>query len=169
MTDYPLLFVTFGLPGAGKSYAARCFQPFGFYYHDGDLDLPETMKAAIADSLPINDTMRDTFFQQLIASTERHYREYPCMVVAQTFIKEKYRLLFLERFPGARFVLVEAETTVREMRLARRDNQPLDPDYARRMTLIFDPPRIPHSVMRNDVDGSAHLMAQIQVLVGYQD
>jgi gluconate kinase len=162
----PLLFVTFGLPGAGKSYAARCFEPFGFYYHDGDLDLPDVMRAAIAASQPIDDTMRDEFFRRLIASTESLHRQHPRMVVAQTFIKEKYRLLFLERFPAARFVLVEAQEAVREMRLAHRSHQPLNADYARRMTQIFDPPRIPHSVLTNDVDGDESLKAQIAELLG---
>ncbi len=166
MTHSSQLFVTFGLPGSGKSYAARCFEPFGFFYHDGDDDLPHTMRAAIAASQPINDTMRDEFFQQLIAHTEHLYRQHPRMVVAQTFIKEKYRLLFLAHFPAARFVLVEAQASIRELRLERRDNQPLDADYARRMTTLFDPPRIPYSVITNDMDGSAHLMVQIKTLLG---
>jgi gluconate kinase len=159
------LFVTFGLPGAGKTYAARCFESFGFFCYDGDIDLPDSMKAAIAASQPIDDTMRDEFFQRLIASVERLYHQQPRMVVAQTFIKEKYRVLFLEYFPAARFVLVEADVAVRERRLSHRHHQPLDPDYARRMTQIFDPPHIPHLVMTNDVDGDTHLNRQIGELV----
>jgi gluconate kinase len=159
------LFVTFGLPGAGKTYAARCFEYFGFFCYDGDTDLPDAMQAAIAASQPIDDAMRDEFFRRLVASVERLHRQYPRMVVAQTFIKEKYRRLFLEHFPAARFVLVEANTAVRERRLSHRHHQPLDPDYTRLMTQLFDPPRISHSVMTNDEDGDAHLKRQIWAFV----
>ncbi len=161
----PALFVTFGLPGSGKSYAARCFEDFGFFYHDGDDDLPDRMKAAIAASQPIDDVMRDEFFRRIIANTERHHTQHPRMVVAQTFIKEKYRLWFLERFPAAQFVLVEADAPIRERRLGHRHHQPLDADYARRMTTFFDPPRIPYSVMTNNTDGDAELKRQIAALV----
>ena len=132
------LFVAFGLPGAGKTYAARCFEPFGFFCHDGDDDLPERMKAAIAASQPIDDTLRDEFFHRLIASVGRLKQDHQRLVVAQTFIKEKYRRLFLSHFPEARFILVEADAAVREGRLVRRSNQPLNANYARRMTTSND-------------------------------
>lgn len=159
------LFVPFGLPGAGKSYAARLFENFGFFYHDGDNDLPERMKIAIANASPVDDGMRDEFFQQIISTTAQLKQSHPRLVVAQTFIKEKYRLLFLEAFPHAHFVLVQAEDTIRERRLERRTNQPLQPDYARRMALNFDPPHIPYTVIVNNRDGKDHLLEQIAALV----
>ena len=159
--DRPALFVAFGLPGAGKTYAARVFEEFGFKMHDGDDDLPDDMRAAIAASQPIHDSMRDVFFGQIIASAEGLWPEYPQLVIAQTFIKEKYRQRFLEHFPAALFVLVEADLAVRERRLAHRTHQALDPDYVRKMDRIFEPPRIPHQIISNNEDGDAHLKWQI--------
>jgi gluconate kinase len=159
--DRPALFVAFGLPGAGKTYAARVFENFGFTMHDGDDDLPNDMRAAIAASQPISDAMRDVFFGQIIASAERLWLAHPQAVIAQTFIKEKYRQRFLDTFPVARFVLVEADIAVRERRLAHRTHQALDPDYVRKMDRIFEPPRIPHQVITNNEDGDVHLKRQI--------
>jgi gluconate kinase len=159
--DRPALWVAFGLPGAGKTYAARVFEEFGFKMHDGDDDLPDAMRSAIAVSQPINDSMRDLFFSQIIASAEHLWPEYPQLVIAQTFIKEKYRHQFSDTFPAARFVLVEADLAVRERRLARRTHQVLDPDYVRKMDRIFELPHIPHQVISNNEDGDAHLTRQI--------
>lgn len=160
------IFVTFGLPGAGKSYVARQFLDYGFFYHDGDDDLPDTMRAAITASQPINDAMRDAFFAQIITSTARLLPDYPRVVVAQTFIKEKYRRQFVEAFPQARFVLVTATDAVRERRLAERPYMPLAPEYVRRMNGLFEPPQIPHDVLVNDADGTAHIHAQLAALLG---
>jgi gluconokinase len=164
--ERPALFVAFGLPGAGKTYAARVFEHFGFRMHDGDDDLPDKMRAAIAASQPISDAMRDVFFGQITASAGRLWSEYPQLVIAQTFIKEKYRQRFLDTFPAARFVLVEADVGVRERRLAHRTHQALDPEYVRRMDRIFEPPQIPHQVISNNEDGDAHLRRQIAAILG---
>lgn len=163
------IFVTFGLPGAGKSYAARQFAGYGFFYHDGDDDLPDEMREAIAASQPIDDRMRDAFFARISASTARLRVDYPRLVVAQTFIKEKYRRQFLDAFPTAHFVLVTAADAVRERRLAERPYMPLQPEYVRRMNALFEPPRIPHTVMHNDADGTAHLRAQIEALLAARE
>jgi gluconate kinase len=163
--DQPALFVAFGLPGAGKTYVARTFEDFGFTMHDGDDDLPDVMRAAIAASQPIDDSLRDQFFARIIASAERLWPANPRLVIAQTFIKEKSRRRFIEHFPAARFVLVEAALDVRERRLEQRTHQALDPDYVRKMDLIFETPHIPHQVLTNNSDGSTHIKAQIEQIL----
>lgn len=159
------LYVAFGLPGAGKSYAAKVFERFGFYVHDGDVDLPDAMRTAIATQQPIDDTMRDEFFRRITAHIHQLLPDHPRLVLAQTFIKEKYRRRFLETFPQAQFVLVEADDPVREQRLERRTNQPLEPNYTRKMIALFEPPHIPYITLSNSADGDGHLEAQIQQLV----
>jgi gluconate kinase len=163
--DHPALYVAFGLPGAGKTYVARTFEQFGFTMHDGDDNLPDAMRTAIAASQPIDDGLRDEFFARIIESATRLWPDNPQFVLAQTFIKEKYRRQFLDHFPAARFVLVVADVAVRERRLAHRTHQSLDPDYVRKMDLIFEPPRIPHQLITNNADGDAHIRQQITVLL----
>ncbi|MEZ4669757.1 MAG: AAA family ATPase [Anaerolineae bacterium] len=159
------LFVFFGLPGAGKSYAANVFERFGFYIHDGDVDLPDEMRHAIATQQPVDDTMRDEFFRRITEHVRQLLPAHPRLVLAQTFIKEKYRRRFLKTFPQAQFVLVEAGDTLRERRLERRTNQPLEPNYTRKMVAMFEPPHIPYITINNDTDGDQHLETQIRRLV----
>jgi len=162
------LFITFGLPGAGKTYVARVFNEFGFYVHDGDDDLTDEMKIAIATQKPINDAMRDAFFDQIIESIHRLRPHHPRLVVAQTFIKEKYRLRVREHFPEAQFILVEADSAIREARLAQRTHQRLDMDYARKMATIFERPLIEHRIIHNDGHGESGIRSQIKAILDAQ-
>jgi gluconate kinase len=161
----PALYVAFGLPGAGKTFAAYVFERFGFFVHDGDDDLPPLMRATIEAAQPVTDSMRDEFFDRIIAHTAELWPRHPRLVVAQTFIKEKYRLRFLQSFPAAHFVLVQAAEDIRERRLSSRAIMRLDPSYARRMVTLFEPPAIPHQVIDNNADGDSHLERQIAALL----
>lgn len=162
-----MLLVFFGLPGAGKTYAARVVaHEFGLTFHDGDDDLPASMRAAIAASRPVDNAMRDAFFTRLLEHVRVLYAEGHPLAVAQTFIQEKYRRQMLDAFPLARFILVEAAEPVRERRLANRTaGTHLEPGYARRMAASFEPPSIPFTVLRNDPDGAAHIIAQMRGLL----
>lgn len=157
-----MFLIFFGLPGAGKSYAARVIaRKFKLSFHDGDDDLPDSMRAAIAASAPLADALRDEFFAALIEHVRNLREDGHPLAVAQTFVKEKYRRQVLDAFPEARFILVEASEEVREHRLAHRTKGArLDPVYARRMAAIFEPPGIPHDVLRNDSDGESEIIGQ---------
>src|SRR5688572_15751898 len=133
-----MLLVLFGVPGAGKSYVGHILQDsFGFTFHDADHDLPDDVRHALANKLPVTDDMRDRFFARVIASTARlramletpsdespqdsdsplpegeglGVRVRPCerLVIAQAFMKERHRRLILDHFPDAQFVLIETE------------------------------------------------------------
>ena len=163
-----MLLVFFGLPGAGKTYAARVVaREFDLRLHDGDDDLPASMIEAIAASRSITDAQRDEFFARLIAHVRALHAEGHPLAVAQTFIKEKYRRRLLDAFPEARFILVEASDAVREHRLANRSaGAHLEPGYARRMAALFEPPIIPHAVIHNDGDGPAEIIGQLAGILG---
>jgi hypothetical protein len=56
---------------------------------------------------------------------------------------------------------VEANEEIRERRLVNRSGGTrLDPGYVHRMSAIFEPPAIPHAVLRNDYDGDTDIIAQ---------
>lgn len=160
------LIVLFGLPGSGKTYAGKVLEKeFGFYLHDGDQDLPEDMKTALLHNSLVTDDMRDKFFQQVIEATKQLEKSYTTIAVAQTFIKEKYRELFLKTFPHAKFILIQAPITVREKRLAKRKNYPIDEAYARNMVKMFEIPSIPHTVLVNEKEGEEEIKKQLQLLL----
>ncbi len=160
------IIVLFGFPAAGKTFVGKISQQyFGYYLYDGDVDLPDIMKDAIKTQFIITDAMRDKLFQNIIKSCKRLKIKHKKIVIAQTFIKEKYRELFLKEIPEAKFILVQTDTLLREDRLAKRKDHFLDLKYAREMCLNFDPPHIAHKIINNNSNGYSGVKKQLQLLL----
>lgn len=159
------LIVVFGLPGAGKTYVSKILQKhFGYFFYDGDLDLPEDMKSAISKSLPITDDMREVFFANIVSSIKKLQKTHSKIVIAQTFIKEKYRNLIKKEFPTTQFILVHATETVRTKRITERVEYPLDLNYVKKMVQIFETPHIDHVSIDNETDGEEEILKQLSLL-----
>ena len=159
------LIITFGLPGVGKTYVGKILEDqFGFFFYDGDMELTERMKVAIKQKTPFTDDMRDEFFERLIDKIQELSRIHAKLVVAQTFIKEKYREQLIEKISHAQFILVKADDRVREKRLLRRSEYPLDIEYSRQMVHNFEMPQISHAVIMNNEEGTEHIEQQFSTL-----
>lgn len=159
------LIILFGLPGTGKSYLGKIFKKyFGYYFYDGDEDLTPEMEAAIKTKTVFTDQMRNIYFKILITKIQRLSKKHKKLVIAQTFIKEKYRFNLLEKIPEAKFVLVETDKLIREKRLNERADYPLDLEYARKMEFNFDEPIINHQKIINN-DGDENIIKQIKKLI----
>ncbi|HSW96797.1 MAG TPA: shikimate kinase [Candidatus Saccharimonadales bacterium] len=160
------IYILFGLPGAGKTFVGKIFEEyFGFSFYEGDNDLTEEMKEAIRTKTTFTDAMRNIFFRDLIHNIKNRYKEKKKIVVAQTFIKEKYRAMLLESIPEARFLFIHAGDTIREERLLKRLEYPLDLEYARIMAQNFEKPTIQHSVIENNENGIVAVKEKIKTLL----
>ncbi len=160
------LFVFFGLPGAGKTYASQIAEKYlGYHIYDGDKDLTDEMHKAIQNQSAITDDMRDVFFSDLIQSTKQLQKKYDQLIIHQTFIKEKYREQFFSEIPQARFVLISTDNNLREKRLNERKHFPLDEKYARKMVDIFEKPLIKHITIQNNADGEEAIKKQLQQIL----
>ena len=160
------LIILFGLPGTGKSYVGKIFEKyFDYYFYDGDKDLTEEMKEAIKIQKVFTDQMRDVFFQKLIKSIQKLKSKHKKLVVVQTFIKERYRILFIKKIKDAKFILIETKKSVREKRLTRRTDYPLEMEYARKMVVNFDKPIINCLTITNNVDGVEDIKKQIKLFM----
>lgn len=158
-------FILFGLPGTGKTFVGKLFEKyFDYYFYDGDNDLTPEMKAAIKTKTVFTDQMRGVFFEKLIDKIHTLIGIHKKLVVAQTFIKEKYRIDLLKRIPEAKLILVETKKYIREKRLIERTDYPLDLEYARKMEVNFDTPVVNHSKIINDIDGKEMIKKQINKL-----
>jgi len=167
------LIILFGLPGTGKTFVGNIFEKyFGYYFYDGDNDLTEEMKEAIKTKTVFTDQMRDVFFarlikkiQNLLALNEVEGKsKHKKLVIAQTFIKERYRISFIKKIKDAKFILIETKKSIREKRLIDRKDYPLDLEYARKMETNFDKPIINHEIIINDIDGDENIKKQINRL-----
>src|SRR3989339_337852 len=119
------LIVLFGLPGTGKSYVGKIFKKyFNYCFYDGDEGLTPEMKEAIKTKTVFTDQMRDIYFKILISKIQSLSKKHNKLAVAQTFIKEKYRINLLEKIPEAKFILVETKKEIREKRLLDRTDYP---------------------------------------------
>lgn len=157
-------FILFGLPGTGKTFVGKVFEKyFNYYFYDGDNDLTPEMKTAIKTKTVFTDQMRDVFFERLINKISILEKKYKRLVVAQTFIKEKYRVDLLKKIPEAKFILIETKKDIREKRLLERTDYPLDLEYARKMEGNFDKPKIDFNVITNDY-GVENIITQLEKL-----
>jgi gluconate kinase len=160
------LFVFFGLPGAGKTFAAQAAEKyFDYHIYDGDINLTEEMLNAIKNQSVITDAMRDIFFARLIQSTKKLSQKYDKLIIHQTFIKEKYRKQFFSEIPQAKFVLIQTDTSLRENRLKMRKYFPLDEAYARNMVNLFDKALLKHEIIQNNNDGDEAIKEQLQKIL----
>lgn len=160
-----MLLVIFGLPGAGKSYLGNILQKtFGFFHYDGDEALPMNMKKALLKGQPVTDRQRSIFFNRLIQQLKKITVQFKDIAVSQTFIKEQYRLRFAKHFPKAVFLLVRANRLIREKRLSERKTFPLEKEYQHVMSLMFEPPRIAHTIINNNASGKKMLITQMETI-----
>jgi len=157
------IYVAFGLPGSGKTFIGKIFKKhFGYHFYDGDHDLPDEMKQAIQNHAKVTNIMRGTFFRAIIKSVKKLETKYDKIIIAQTFIKEKYRNEFLYEFPKAKFILIQTDIATQEARLAQRGSDPLHLEYLRKMCSNFDKPRVNYQIINNNIEGEEKVEEQIQ-------
>jgi gluconate kinase len=165
-------FILFGKPGAGKSYAADVLEKhFGFVIHDGDEDIPDDMRKALYHKQQITDSMRADFLENMISSVHQitHNKQQGTtnylFAVHQTLLKEFMRKTFMKEFPDAKFLLIECDDNIREMRYVKRAYFNLGIEYLRHMTRLFEEPRIPHLVIDNNTEGPEEIKKQLQNII----
>ena len=158
------LIILFGLPGAGKTFTGKVFAKyFDYYFYDGDKDLTEEMKEAIKVQKVFTETMRDVFFKKLTKSILNLKSKHKKLAVAQTFIKENYRVDLINKIPEIKFIFIRTKKSIIEKRLCLRKNYPLDLKYTRKMVLNFDKPITDHLTIINNEDGEKSLKKQIKL------
>lgn len=159
-----MILIVFGLPATGKTFVANILAKHEFFFYEGDVDMHEDLLETIANKQQVNDQQRDIFFNKLIANIKTLSHKHKNLVVAQTFIKERYRKQLIEQIPDAIFILVTTETNVREERLKNRTTYRLDPEYAKRMCELFEKPSIPYISITNTTDGEKEIERQVKDL-----
>ncbi|MBI4009216.1 AAA family ATPase [Candidatus Roizmanbacteria bacterium] len=154
--------VLFGLPGAGKTFIGKILSSdYGYHLYDGDVELSGEMKELIKKKISFTDKLRDNFFERIIKNISKLKVKHKKLVVSQTFIKEKYRKKVLEKFPETTFILIDTATRIREARLLKRKEAPLDIEYVRKMVVNFEKPSIDHHTIHNNKEGPNHTKQEL--------
>jgi gluconate kinase len=160
------IVILFGLPGTGKTYVGKILKKyFDYFFYEGDEDLTNEMKTAIKKQEVFTDQMRDKYFEKLINRILKLKSEHKKLAVAQTFIKEKYRINLINKIPEIKFILIETKKNTREKRLNERCDYPLEIEYSRKMCKNFEEPKVNHQIIINNQDGDKTIKAQINFLL----
>ncbi len=134
------LWIFFGKAGAGKNYAARIFAlAFNWHFYDADSDLTPEMLDAIRQRREFSDAMRDRYFAVVRARARELLEQHGKVALAQALFKNRNRQDFLDQFPCARFIWVDADRALLESRVLRRDNA-VTLEYARKINAYFEMP-----------------------------
>lgn len=166
-----MLLLLCGLPGSGKNYVGNVFrEEFGFFFYDADEDLPDLMKQTITQGLIPTDEMREAHYRQVIERLRGFCENHRNVVVANAFLKEKYRRLVLGQFLEAKLVLVRCEPGILEARLENRFSHLVTGDYANKLQAIFEEPTMGHLTIENNQPGRDAIRRQItRMIMGFQN
>ncbi len=158
----PSLIIVFGLTGVGKTYVADVLKnEFGYASYNADRSLPRAMRAALFRREIITIPMRDAFLTNILRAIRRLAKKHPRLVVHQALHKDSFRKKIAEVFPDAKFILVTADTNIREGRYIKRKYFNLGLAYLRHMSALFDPPTIAHVVLTNTAKGKGAIRPQL--------
>jgi len=156
-----------GLPGVGKSFiASKIFHDiFGYHFYDADVDLPEEEIQSIKRGLKPTLQMRHDHIMRIINTTKKLKTMHASMVIAHAFIQNRYRQIFCEQIPQALFMLVECASSVRQRRCALRQNHVIKNKFVFALDEDYQSPKMSHTVVNNDFDGTQKLIEQINNIV----
>lgn len=166
-----MIYILFGLAGAGKNYVGNILKDkFECHFWDADEALPEEMKKCISEKKPFTQDMRDKFSNIIVSNIQQlkiKHHDRP-LIIAQALYKERNRLQISHQIPGVIFVKIDADTSVIQQRLVKRDYG-IDKDYAKKISVNFEEPKLPHVVIvnnfNNDNDNDHRLMKQLRNLL----
>ena len=166
MPEQKRLLILFGLPGAGKSYAGALLRDeFGFYFHESDEDIPEDYRRLVQAGRVVSDERRDAFHRDLLDRVEALWQAQHRLAVAVPLLRQRHRTWFRERFPAARFVLVQCAPERWAARLAARTHT-VGADYARKILPLYEPPTLEHAVLDDSEEGAAAVRSQLRAILG---
>jgi gluconate kinase len=153
-----------GLSGAGKSFIARKVlqDVFGFYFYDADVNLPDSEIQAIKNGVLPTYSMRLEHINRIASATRILQTTYNNLVVTHAFMQNQYRNIFQEQIPQSVFILVECTLETRHRRLQARKNHVVTDNFAFMLDKDYEPPLIPHAIIRNDFDGTERITEQIK-------
>jgi gluconate kinase len=161
-----MLLILFGLPGAGKSFAGRLLRDrFGYYFHEADDDIPDDYKRAVAAGQVVDDDRRDTYHRRLLDRLAELQSAHPRLAIAVPLLRDRHRRWIQERFPQAKFILVQCDHARWQARLDSRRTHTVGLDYARKIISLYEPPTIPHVLLDDTAEGPAELERQLAVLL----
>lgn len=152
-----------GKPGAGKNYiGSNIFQGiFGYHFYDGDEDLTEDERDIIRQGEKPSEKMRSQHVDLMIQTTNELSRIHERLVIANTFVKNEYRIVFQNNIPPSTLIFVEIHPDIRKRRLTSRKDHIVSFDFAEKIDSEFEYPTGSYLKIFNNSDGTQELVMQV--------
>jgi gluconate kinase len=155
----------FGHIGAGKSFLGRHLElSRGWRFHEGDDDLTDAMRRAVAQRQPFTPEMRTEFVDRLSGRLEQLNRGPSPWCLAQGLFKNSERAILRRRFPELAFVWVRASELTLRRRLGARIDHVADLAYAEFANPFLETPDFPHVEVWNEGDAEHAVLQMAQAL-----
>jgi gluconate kinase len=164
-----MLVLLFGKPGCGKNFIGKIIEAeYKFLFFDGDNCLTAEMKKRVKTGKVITKKMRQKFYEQLFKKINQLHEIKNNVVVAQSFPIEKYRQLFLKKFPNAKVIMITAEETVVLKRLSKRKHL-ADENYCKKIHKLFEETKIKYQTIANNMHGEQKIKSQLEKIFTKQN
>ena len=153
------ILIFFGKTGAGKNFVAKLFaREFDYDWYDADIDLTPEMIYAIKHHLEFTVEMRGQYFEVVERRVKDLLRVAEKIVITQGLFKNINRHDLMKIFPLAKWIWVDAATSIIEARVCKRNNL-VTPEYARQINEYFETPDfICYKILNNQSE--AEILAQ---------
>ena len=157
------LLIFFGKSGAGKDFVARLFErEFGYCWYDADIDLTPEMIHAIKHQLEFTVEMRTQYFEIIKLRIKGLLRTKEKIAITQGLFKNKNRHDLMEALPSAKWIWVDADTSIIEARVRQR-NSLVTPEYAQKVNQYFEKPDFFCDKILNN-QGEAEILTQALII-----
>jgi gluconate kinase len=144
-----MLYISFGLAGAGKTYFGKWFaREFNVHFEDADDWLTADMRQCIQSGTSFTRAMCDQYFDIVIRKIATLQNQYPHIIISQAFYLEKNRQQFLAAYPHAIFILMHTDTMKLDERLMLR-TKGVSFEYAKSIEQYFELPQHPYITINN--------------------
>lgn len=143
--------IIFGPTAAGKTYLGHHAQEKGWHWIEGDDLIKPDLKNKIAtQQFTIEDLV--PFFNDLLAHVVQTLETQSHIVMTQTLSRQRFRQLFRDKLPMAKFIFVDTPMELALARSKKRNNW-ADDNVVRKAYELLQRPENPDYIINNNTEG----------------
>lgn len=171
MTLPPKLIIVFGKPGAGKDTAMQILtKNYGYYPFIMDSEHRTEYKEILAKGENPPESMRIEIVNHILKRISELQIKHERLLINWAFFKDSYRKKILEKYPHARFVLIDTDVKTIKKRLTEKPRVGhVNPhiDLSLSFGDSFENPQIAHAFISNngsveDLENGLNMYVEMQ-------
>lgn len=162
MKKNKLLIIISGLPGSGKSSVGKLLsEETGFYFFDADSEKSSKIRGKMKSGKLISESNRDKYFLDLILNLKSKFEDNEDIILCESIICEKHRLLFLNNFDKVLYINLVVPTEVLRDRIYTREGHMFTIDLFEDFLKLNEEIKIKHF----DIDGTKNVGEIVKIIL----